>query len=219
MQQSPAQLGAPHCWSALEVLMCLWTHAEHLSLLQKNYNSCIVLYPVKTYELGALCIFTTNNKITTITHKKTSTVNDKCIHQHSNISQPTTHNMMTQRHPYTHTHLLTPTHWDTYKHVHDENKHTLNTAPPPLPPTQTAQERAASHLSHMQSCLPLVLILESQVKAAWKRYILRLDLKDVIDVENRRVLKQFHTQLTRHLILERCLIHIYWNPNGHNVAA
>ena len=134
MQQCPGQQGAPHCWSALEVLMCLWTHAECLSLLQKNYNSCIVLYPVKTYELGALCIFT---------QKKTSTVTDKCIHQHSNISHPTTHNMITQRHPYTHTHLLTSTHCDTYKHMRDKNKHTHNTAPP-TPTTHTNSWRKGS---------------------------------------------------------------------------
>ena len=118
----------------------------------------------------------------------------------------------------TYSHTLTVTH--THKHVCDQNKHTHNTAPhPPQTYTQTAEERAASHLSPMQSCLPLVLISESQVKAAWKRCILRLDLKNVIDVGKWTCIEtEFHTQLTRHLILERCLIHIYWNPNGHNAA-
>lgn len=136
----------------------------------------------------------------------------KCVHQHSSISHRTTHNMLHTDTPTltpTYSHTLTVTH--THKHVCDQNKHTHNTAPhPPQTYTQTAEERAASHLSPMQSCLPLVLISESQVKAAWKRCILRLDLKNVIDVGKWTCIEtEFHTQLTRHLILERCLIHIY----------
>ena len=43
--------------------------------------------------------------------------------------------------------------------------------------------------------MPLVTVLESQVKAVQKRCVLRLDLKDVRDVDNRVCIgTEFHTQ-------------------------
>ena len=114
--------------------------------------------------------------------------------------------MTTHRHLHTHGHTYTPPHCDTNTCMRPHHPHNTctHTRAPPLPHTNRADEKAAAAGSPVSHTLcspptppppPPILISESQVKTAQKRCILRLDLKDMRDVENQVCIgTEFHTQ-------------------------